>query len=67
MSKILDSVYILGVLFVAVGGFVGVWWTTREDSVGVSDWRGVSAVAAAALFIVALAVQFLFILWTGGH
>jgi hypothetical protein len=61
-KHVLDIVYLVVILGVAVGGVVGVWWLNRdagEYGGRLSSWRGLLVAAAASLFVLGLVAQFL--------
>lgn len=67
MAAILDAIYILGILVVAVGGLFGVWWFSRDQgelSDKASNWRGLIVATATSLFVLALVIQFFWYLVT---
>lgn len=66
MSKLLDTLYVVGILLVGIGGLLGVWWFGRDQIHSRSEnYRGLIIAAAASLFILALVAQFVWITWWG--
>ncbi|WP_224448805.1 hypothetical protein [Haloprofundus salilacus] len=66
MAGILNTVYVVAVLLVAIGGVCGVMWVTRDSapdprtsSARVRNVSNALIVAAIGLFLVAMAVSLL--------
>jgi len=59
MAKILDLIYSVTVLLVAVGGVAGVFWLGWKERRGAQSYWGIIGAAIAALFIVALVASLL--------
>jgi hypothetical protein len=62
IKHVLDIVYLVVILGVAVGGALGVWWLNREEGESdgrLGDRRGLLVAVAASLFVLGLVAQFL--------
>lgn len=62
LTHVLDVVYLLVILAVAVGGLLVVWWVSGDEGEygdRTSEWRGALVVAAAGVFVAGLVAQFL--------
>lgn len=63
MSGILDTVYSVGILFVALGLGFGTLWVTRDDDRRINGLPTLSTLllfGAVAVFLVALVVKYAF-------
>jgi hypothetical protein len=59
MAKLLDLVYSVGVLLVAVGGVVTVFWLDWSERREIQSYWGLLGGAVAVVFVVALVVSLL--------
>lgn len=59
MAKLLNLIYSVGVLLVAVGGVAGVFWLGWKERRGAQSYWGLLGAAVTVLFVVALVASLL--------